>query len=267
MSDNPAISVVVPTKNSSRTIQACLESLRQQDDTGFEVIVVDNYSDDPTPAIAKPMANTFVQHGPERSAQRNEGARIATGEIVVFIDSDMVVAKDLVRDIKRVFADGSVTAAVIPEYAFGNGFWAACRALEKRLYLGDSSVEAARVFRRESFLQAGGYDPELAAGEDWDLPDRMEASGKRVARVEARVLHDEGNLTLRETFRKKKYYGTFMRSYMRKGGRTASRRLTRLALFNKPGAILRDPIHWVGLLALKFTEAAGMATGMRKAAR
>ena len=85
------ISAIVPTRNSERTIASCLESLRRQQGCDVEVIVIDNNSSDATAQIATDLADIVINAGPERSAQRNRGAEAATGEIVFFIDSDMVL--------------------------------------------------------------------------------------------------------------------------------------------------------------------------------
>ena len=52
---------------------------------------------------------------------------------------------------------------IIPEQTFGDGFWTKCRVLEKSLYVGNESVEAARAFRREVFDGVGGWNENLTA--------------------------------------------------------------------------------------------------------
>ena len=49
----PLVSVIIPTKNSARTIEACLRSVKYQDYKNIEIIVVDNFSTDGTQEIAK----------------------------------------------------------------------------------------------------------------------------------------------------------------------------------------------------------------------
>ena len=83
MADNHTVaervSFVVPTRNTERTLAACLASVRAQDHPDVELVVVDNASTDGTAAIAREHADIFEAAGPERSAQRNRGATLASG--------------------------------------------------------------------------------------------------------------------------------------------------------------------------------------------
>jgi glycosyltransferase involved in cell wall biosynthesis len=92
------VSVIVPTKNSASTLAECLRSVRAQSYKSNEVIVVDNFSTDGTLAIAQELADHVVVIGPERSAQTNVGARIATGEFVYRVDSDFVLSPGLIGE-------------------------------------------------------------------------------------------------------------------------------------------------------------------------
>jgi glycosyltransferase involved in cell wall biosynthesis len=256
------ISFVVPTKNSARTIAACVRSLRQQHHSDVEVILVDNHSTDRTVQLAAEFVDRTIIAGPERCAQRNIGAASATGDIVVFIDSDMVLEPSIAGEVAELIGRGDLDALVLPEQAFGENFFARCRGLEKRLYLGDPSVEAARAFRRALFDQVGGWDETLTAGEDWDLSDRLRAAGARFGRTIGQVWHDEGTVKLLGQFKKKKYYGVWVSEFVRRGG--ASGHLARTSLISQPKLLLAEPAMTAGLVALKGVEAAGLATGMMK---
>lgn len=227
-----------------------------------EIIVVDNFSSDPTPGIASRLADRFLTGGPERSAQRNMGAAIATGDILVFLDSDMRapvnLAHDVVDTLDRLPA---VDALILPEISVGEGYWARCKALEKTIYLGDSDVEAARVFRSRAFWAVGGFDEELFAGEDWDLSDRLEESGCSFGRTAATITHDEGSLTLIADLRKKFYYGRSLHSYFRKRPRQVGPRLIRSGFLRKGGVLLKEPGLAAGLVSMKILELGAVAAG------
>src|SRR5579875_879461 len=167
MSALPLVSVVVPTRNSAASLRPCLQSIIDQSYPHVETVVVDNHSTDATVEIARSMASTVLTQGPERSVQRNAGARVAKGSYLVFIDSDMVLAPAVIeRCIQGVQANPALKGLIIPEESVGEGFWARCKALERSCYVGDDSVEAARFFRRDVFERTGGYDELLNAGED-----------------------------------------------------------------------------------------------------
>jgi glycosyltransferase involved in cell wall biosynthesis len=260
------VSFVVPTKNAARTLGACLQSIREQDLEDVEIVVVDNFSTDATPAIGRELADVFDSCGPERSAQRNRGARLAAGSVLIFADADMVFERGVAREaLARLGPSGdlSVSALVIPERAFGAGFWARCRVLEKELYLGDTAVEAARAFRASDFFEVGGYDERYTGPEDWDLADRITAIGGRLARTRAHVWHDEGHIELRAAFRKKRYYGRGVAAYLRAPDR---RRLPRRVL-SQPRELVRRPVLSAGLAVLKTVELSGIAAGVADARR
>ncbi|RZU54381.1 glycosyl transferase family 2 [Krasilnikovia cinnamomea] len=258
------ISFVVPTRNSARTLEACLGSLRGQTHPEVEVVVIDNSSTDGTAEIGRRLAHTFEQWGPERSAQRNRGTAVSTGDVVVFIDSDMVLEPHVATEIAAKFAaDEKVGALIIPERSFGEGFLARCRELEKNLYVGDPGVEAARAFRRPVIEKLGGWNEALTAAEDWDLADRTRAAGVKVGRVEAWIWHDEGRIKLRATFAKKRYYGRWIDQYVRMHADTGKRKFVRTSLLKQPTRLLRHPVLTVGLATLKLTEAGGLLLGVR----
>lgn len=250
------VSIVVPTRNNARTIEACVASARAQG-PDVEVIVVDNHSDDGTAALAAPGADLVLLAGPERSAQRNRGLEASAGEIVVFIDSDMRLRPGLADELVELFADPAVGAAVVPEYAFGEGHLAACRALEKRLYLGVASAEAARGFRRDAFEQVGGYDETICAFEDFDLADRVLAAGWALTRTDTALDHDEGRVHLGRLWAKKRYYG---RQWSRAAARQRDAGRTRRTGL-RWRELVHDPVHVPGLAVLKAVDLTGLATG------
>jgi glycosyltransferase involved in cell wall biosynthesis len=263
-----SISFVVPSYNSARTITACVLSLRNQTYADVEIIVVDNHSKDDTVERARAAgADEVISAGPERCAQRNRGARDSRGDIVVFIDSDMVMEPGLAAEIVATFETRpELGALIIPEHSFGDGFWTRCRVLEKSLYVGNEAVEAARAFRREVFDAVGGWNEDLTAAEDWDLDDRIRAHGVNVGRVEAFIWHDEGKLRLRGTFGKKRYYGQWIAAYLDSHD-DGSRRIRRSGLLDRKADLLRHPMLTTGMVTLKSVEAAGIYAGMRDARR
>ena len=95
-------SVVVPAYNESASLPAALDSLRRQDvgDDHFEIIVVDNGSDDDTPAIARSYGARVVVE-PRRGVcdARQAGVEAARGEFVVSTDADTTHPRDWLRRI------------------------------------------------------------------------------------------------------------------------------------------------------------------------
>ena len=205
MTNNPLVSIIVPTYNSSRTLADCLQSINAQTYQYIELIVVDNHSTDDTPSIAKRFSKRIFTKGPERSEQRNFGVTQAKGEFVCIIDSDMLLSPEVIKqcvDVVRQHPD--VEGIVIPEESFGEGFWAQCKKLERSFYVGVDWMEAARFFNTKTYQKLGGYDPTLVSGEDWDLSQRVAAEAP-LGRIAAFIYHDEVRLKLGRKLGKKYY--------------------------------------------------------------
>jgi arabinofuranan 3-O-arabinosyltransferase len=264
------VSVVVPTRNSTATLEAALRSASEQTHRGIELIVVDNASTDNTRDVARRYTEAVYTHGPERSAQRNFGAEKATGAYLLMIDSDMSLEPTVVARCLEVQQATGAAAVVVPERTVGDGFWTAVRALERSCYVGDDDIEAARFFTREAYMRFGGYDETLSGPEDWDLPARMRLSGEKVVRADGVwVLHDEGRVRLLQHLQKKFYYGKSFGGYARKHKTLARRqfRLIRPAFIRHRRRLARHPVLAVSMILLKWAEVVAGAAGLIAARR
>ena len=93
--DQPELSVIIPTLTHRAAVTRLLTSLGQQTHSHFEVILVDDGSTDETPSLAaspQPFRFTYLRQanqGP--TAARNRGAAVARGEVLIFVDDDMVL--------------------------------------------------------------------------------------------------------------------------------------------------------------------------------
>jgi len=262
------VSVIVPTRNSERTLAACLASIRAQTYPLVEVVVIDNGSTDGTVATARQLADQFYSYGPvpwiATSAQRNRGAQAAQGNYLLFIDADMRLAAEIVVACVGILQRTGSPGAVIPEISTGEGYWARCRALERSCYGGDDSAEAARFFSRGAFEAAGGYDEELTALEDWDLSQRI-CAGASPPRITPAIVHDEGRLSLLGAAAKKRYYGASFQRLVRKHGTRALARanfIARPAFFRHWRRLLAGGVVTPGMLLLKSVEFAAAASGV-----
>ncbi len=260
---NSIVSVIVPTRNSAKTLDACLQSIRLQVYMPIELIVIDNQSSDLTPDIARRHAEIVDSFGPERSAQRNHGARLAHGDYLLFVDSDMTLSRDVVGDCVRAALSSGAPGVIIPETSVGEGFWAQARALERSCYVGDDTIEAARFFPRAEFEKSGGFNENLVAMEDWDLSKRI-AGGRRLPRTSSDIQHDEGRLRLASALAKKRYYGAATRVYWRTHGRPALGQINlvfRPAFLRNWKRLLQHPLLTAGFLSLKSLETAAATLG------
>lgn len=115
MPDAPSVSVILPTLNAARTLDACLAALRAQDYDGeVEILLIDAGSTDGTLEIARRHGVDRVLDNPLRTGEAGKavGIRAARGELVLSVDSDNTVAgSDWLRRMAAPFADPDVMAA------------------------------------------------------------------------------------------------------------------------------------------------------------
>jgi glycosyltransferase involved in cell wall biosynthesis len=166
------ISVVIATRNRAVLLDGALASLRAQlGAPEIEAIVVDNGSSDDTPAVAERYGATYCFEGrPNRALARNAGIAAAAGEIVLFVDDDVVLPPYFVAAHARAHAaetfplvvTGPIinvpSAGVRPVPTFVNGsnaYFCTCNVSVPR-----SSLDAVGRFD-ESFDKYGWEDTEL----------------------------------------------------------------------------------------------------------
>lgn len=268
MTEQPLVSVVVPTRNNVRTIRACLQSVRDQTYPHLELIVVDNASTDGTFDVARELADVATCGGPERSAQRNLGIAEARGEWVLWLDSDMVLPPTSVQEAVATARSTGATGVALPERTIGDGFWTACRALERECYLDRPWLHNPRLVRRD-YLVRGGFHLELSGPEDADLRLRMRAEGHGIELAPVIVDHDEGRLTVKEVLRKRYYYGRSIPAFAdRHDGAVGAQGRALLKSYAASWRLLaRDPLHATGMVVLRSLEVAGYTAGARRGRR
>ena len=264
---DPLVSVIVPTRNSAVTLEACLKSIKEQTYHPIEVIVVDNHSSDATREIARQFTDKVFVKGPERSAQRNYGAGRASGRYLLMVDSDMELDRKVVQACSdEVLCDPAVKGVIIPEESFGVGLWAECKQLERSFYVGVPWIEAARFFRKVAYEAVGGYDETLVSGEDWDLSRRIEEIGS-VARVCEIIRHNEGHASLWKTLKKRYYYAHHAKAYLIRNPET-SKLLSRVGpieryklFLSAPSRLFARPFLGAAMLVMKTAEFASGGLG------
>lgn len=190
----PLISVVVATRERTRSLTVCLDSLARLDYPNYEVVVVDNdpVTDD-TAALVSSRSEPNLRYARERrrglAAAHNCGLEQAEGAIVAFTDDDVIVDRKWLTEVARAFgADTSVacvTGLIMPgelqtqaqllletHADSGKGF-------ERRVFdcgkhrpadplfpftAGQVGSGANMAFRRDSLREIGGFDPATGVG-------------------------------------------------------------------------------------------------------
>lgn len=184
----PAMTVVVPVRDRTEELDACLAALAP-----LPVVVVDDASRDPAR-----LAAVVAQHGARLvrrgvcggpAAARNSGLAQVDSELVVFVDSDCRASVPALRALARHFADPLVGAAAPRVTPARDGVAAPRPVSRSPLDMGDrpaSVVSGSRVgyvpsttlvMRCEALAAVGGFDESLRYGEDVDLCWRLHDAG------------------------------------------------------------------------------------------
>lgn len=182
------ISVIIPTLNEEKYIESTLKALKNQDYEGkYEIIVADEMSKDKTVEIAKKYADKVVKVKRKgTSVGRNEGAKAARGEILLFIDADTAFLFNGLTEIAKAFKKGvvGVTCPVIPLSAKSRDFaifWIYNQFAKASLKTNKPQIAGGCcAYRKEAFEKVGGFDEKLKFGEDYDLSERISRLGKLV---------------------------------------------------------------------------------------
>lgn len=186
---NPYVSVIVPAYNEENFIAKTLSSLLNQTYKNFELIVVDNNSDDRTDDVARKFGARVVFEEKKGVAHaRQKGFEEAKGKIIATTDADTIVPNNWIERIVGeyekdpelvgfgglcVFYSGPLVARVLARYFFGP-FW----LLDKIISGGWNMAGFNMSVRKSSFESIGGFRTEMLMGEDIDLSARLRKTGK-----------------------------------------------------------------------------------------
>lgn len=255
---NPLVSIVIPTRNSERTLDKCLASIKNQSYQNIELIVVDNNSTDRTKEIAKQYTDKVFNFGPERSAQRNFGTKQVSGEFLLIHDSDIYFNTDSVKECVELTEKENCDAIILPEKSIGTGFWTRVKTYERSFYVGNDYMEGARFFKKSIYEKLGGYDENLYAGEDWDLTIRIREAGYKISRTKLFLEHDEGHIDLLGSSQKKKYYApNFFEVYSKKHPKEFQKQMSFFVRFPLNKVIkkgISHPILFSSMIFMKGLE-------------
>ncbi len=164
------LSIIIPTLNEEKYLPILLSQIKKQKFSDLEIIVADAGSKDKTVEIAKSFG-CIITKGGNPAKGRNEGAKIAKGEILLFMDADNIYLPDnffekLISEFKRK----NLGIATFPIYPDGNwfdkfaygiyNFWV--KLTQKFLAHATNSV----LVKKEVFEKVGGFDEEIKIGED-----------------------------------------------------------------------------------------------------
>lgn len=272
MKNNILVSIILPTYNSEKYIKSCLNSIKNQTYGNIEIIIVDQKSTDETFKIIKQFKAKFISiekpkfYSPP-SKSRNIGAKIAKGEILYHLDSDMQLSKDLISEAVQIFnKHPRIGALIVHEKDLTKGFVSKCKALERRCYWGNDNIESARIVRKKIFQKIYGYDESISSGEDFDIHSRYKKYCD-IGFCKNVVSHDLRNLSFTKTLAKKFSYGKTANAYFKKTGQNGFSILREefFCFLKNYRLLLKAPVETIGMVIMKFMEILVGGLGIIKA--
>ena len=258
---NPLVSVIIPTFCSGQILEICIKSIRNQSYDKIEVIVVDAFSQDDTRQVAERFEAKVFLLADERSPARNFGVRLAKGQFVLLVDSDMELTPNVVEECVAKCLGDNADAIIIPEETVGRSFLARCKKLEKGMRAEEFYSEAPRFFKKEVYISIGGYDGNLVLGEDFELTHRLRRAGFAIGRCEAKIRHHEENVSLKGLTAKLYYYGKKLPAYVRREPSLSLKTSSPVHLVKNLPLLRKQPMYFAGLCSLKLVEYAAYLVG------
>ena len=218
LDDGVGVSVIVPGRNVEATLAQTLDSLLAQTFPDFELIFSDNGSTDRTVEIAQSYCDRFktmrvidASVSPGSGFARRAGVEVATGELLIFIDSDDVVSENYVEAMAaalrtRSFVHGAQDMTLL------NPTWVSQvqpgRGSRTETVGGWKFAGSATLgVRRDAYDAVGGFCTEPEIAEDNDFCFRMRVAGHGLQVVPEAIVHVRLKFTLKSAFDQGRYYG------------------------------------------------------------
>ena len=173
------ISIIIPTFNEEEYLPALLDSIKEQEFKDYEIIIADAQSKDKTREISRSYGCVVVEGGLPAYG-RNNGAKIAQGELLLFLDSDLILTEGYLKDAVEEFENKSLGIAItqmIPLsdkkrdkilHEFANRFMIMVESIKPH-GAGCYGI----ISRRELHQEVNGFDESLDFGEDSDYIERI----------------------------------------------------------------------------------------------
>lgn len=176
------VSIVITNYNYGRYVEQAIRSALDQTHGDVEVIVVDDGSTDNSLQIIRRYPVQLVEQTNQGlAAARNNGAALASGDYLLFLDADDILTVTYVSRCLSALqsASANVAYAYTQMQIFGaeNALYAS-RSFEPRALLEGNYIHASALMRKTVFIRVGGYDMTWRhALEDYELWVRMLANG------------------------------------------------------------------------------------------
>ncbi|MBR6023345.1 MAG: glycosyltransferase [Methanobrevibacter sp.] len=202
------LSIIIPTYNEEEYLPVLLDSIKKQNFEDYEVIIADANSTDKTREIASEYG-CIITEGGMPAVGRNNGAKIAKGEYLLFLDSDLKLTDDYLRDTVYEFQMERLGIAITQMKALSKKSEdQLLHYLANQFMIGVEKIKPhgagcyGIIAKKELHEKCGGFNEDLTFGEDSDYikrlgkVERFKVLRKPRIGVSTRRLEEEGIDTL-----------------------------------------------------------------------
>ncbi|OWT33331.1 teichoic acid biosynthesis protein [Methanobrevibacter sp. 87.7] len=208
------LSIIIPTYNEEAYLPKLLESIKRQDYNDYEVIVADADSTDKTVNIASNYGCRIVKGGMP-AVGRNNGAKIAKGDLLLFLDSDLRLSKGYLKNCVSEFEEDDLGIAISQMMADSDKkYYQILHDFANKFMISVENIKPhgagcyGIISKKSLHEEVGGFDESLNFGEDTDYIERIgnisEFKVLRTAKlyVSTRRLEEEGLISLVKVYGK-----------------------------------------------------------------
>lgn len=209
------VSFVIPARNEERYIGEALGSIHSfaPDPQQVEIVVVDNGSTDRTVELARAGgAQVLVHPGGTVGSLRNVGVARTSGEVVVFLDADVLLTPAWQQRIDTALSEFVRTPDIVTgsrcgisrEASWIERVWFKPLLAERANYINSGHLITSRAL----FDRLGGFDTSRETGEDSDFSNRARALGAAIVNDPAlKVIHEGYPKKVSQFFRRERWHG------------------------------------------------------------
>lgn len=187
MKNNPKVSIVIPTYNRAKVLDRAIKSALSQTYDDFEIVIIDDASDDDTQSLVKGMKDErirYFKHATNKGqpASRNTGIEKARGKYIAFLDSDDEwLSEKLEKQVKKIENSSEDTGLIYTRYwIVKDGKKLLSKKPKKKGYIFEDqlfedyvTLSSCILAKKESLEKIGGFDERLPARVDYDVSLRL----------------------------------------------------------------------------------------------
>lgn len=262
----PLVSINIATYNSEKTLAKCLNSIKNQEYKNIEIIIMDSYSKDKTPDIARAYGAKIV-FAPDLASARKAGSDASTGEYIFIVDSDQILEPNVVRLCVEACENEGFDGCTLFERSLitSNTFVERVIAYDKEIFHSlhdDDPIKGTaipRFFRASYFKRVEFEKNPPITFEHTIIHRKIVEMGAKIKFIDAYIWHHE-TTNIRQVARKFFRYGYYYIPAYRFDKELAIHHSMPRRTYFHPKA-LKNPVLFIGLFYVYLVKAVSAALG------